>query len=175
MPFWNKRQQREREFLEEKLRQTNEQLELERQARALEQYERQKRERQAALKQQEIAFQEQERVDRERREQEAKAARMRMVSPETLRELRELIRKRYELDVEIWSLRKVRKPDRPVVEEMMERSDAALGEIMNIVQAWDGTEKSWTAGEWEQAQEIIRRIEAEGKRIWVGNPPWEEN
>jgi hypothetical protein len=174
MPFWNKRQQRERELLE-RLRRTDEQLELERQARALEEFERQQRERQAALKRQEIAFQEQERADRERREQEAKAARMRMVSPETLRELRELIRTRYELDVEIWSLRKVRKPDRPLVEEKMERSDAALGEIMNIVQAWDGTENSWTAGEWEQAQEIISRIEAEGKRIWAGNPPWEEN
>jgi hypothetical protein len=96
-------------------------------------------------------------------------ARMRMVSPETLCELRELIRTRYELDVEIWSLRKVRKSDRLLVVEKMERSDAAPGEIMDIMQAWDGTEKSWAKDEWAQAQEIIRRVEEEG------NPLWEEN
>jgi hypothetical protein len=174
MPFWNKRQARERELLE-RLRRTDEQLELERQARALEEFGRQQRERQAAQKRHEIAIQEREREDRERREAEAKAAKMRMVSPETLRDLRELIRTRYELDVEIWSLRKVRRPDRPLVEEKMERADAALAEIINIVQAWDGTEKSWTPEEWEQAQEIVRRIEMDGKKHWMGNPPWEEN
>jgi hypothetical protein len=174
MPFWNKRQQRERELLE-RLRRTDEQLEIERQARALQEYEQRKKEREAIRRRQEIAEREREREDSERREQEEKAARMRMVSPETLRELRELLRTRYELDIKIWNLRKVRKPDRPVVEEKMERSDAVLGEIMNIVQAWDGSESSWTPGEWEQAQEIIRRIEAEGKREWAGNPPWEEN
>jgi hypothetical protein len=174
MPFWNKRQQRERELLE-RLRRTDEQLEIERQARAFQEFEQRKKEREATRRRHEIAEQERERQDSERREQEEKAARMRMVSPETLRELRELLRTRYELDIKIWNLRKVRKPDRPVVEEKMERSDAVLGEIMNIIQAWDGSESSWTAGEWEQAQEIISRIEAEGKREWAGNPPWEEN
>jgi len=174
MPFWNKRQQRERELLE-RLRRTDEQLEIERQARALQEYEQRKKDRDAMRRRQEIAEREREREDSERREQEEKAARMRMVSPETLRELRELLRTRYELDIKIWNLRKVRKPDRPVVEEKMERSDAVLGEIMNIVQAWDGSESSWAPGEWEQAQEIVRRIEAEGKREWAGNPPWEEN
>jgi hypothetical protein len=174
MPFWNKRQQRERELLE-RLRRTDEQLEIERQARAFQEFEQRKREREAIRRRHEIAEQEREREDSERREQEEKAARMRMVSPETLRDLRELLRTRYELDIKIWNLRKVRKPDRPVVEEKMERSDAVLGEIMNIVQAWDGSESSWTPGEWEQAQEIIRRIEAEGKKEWAGNPPWEEN
>lgn len=174
MPFWNKRQQRERELLE-RLRRTDEELNLERQAHALEEFGRQQKERQAAQKRYEIAQQERDREDRERQEQEARAAKMRMVSPETLRELRELIRTRYELDVEIWGLRKVRKPDRPLVQEKMERSDAALEEIMNIVQAWDGTERSWTAGEWEKAKEIVRRMETLGKRQWVGNPPWEED
>jgi hypothetical protein len=181
MPFWNKRQQRERDLLE-RLRRADEQLENERQARAFQEFEQRKKEREAIRRRQEIAEQEREREeqerereDSERREREEKAARMRMVSPETLRDLRELLRTRYELDIKIWNLRKVRKPDRPVVEEKMERSDAVLGEIMNIIQAWDGSESSWSPGEWEQAQEIIRRIEAEGKREWAGNPPWEEN
>jgi len=45
-------------------------------------------------------------------------------SPSTLRSLRELIRDKYRLDVEIWGLRGARKPDRWLVEQKMEKADA---------------------------------------------------
>jgi hypothetical protein len=182
MGFFGKRKEKE---LQEKLALANEALELERQARALEEYERRKKERETARKLYEIEAKKKEqlaheqreerlRQDRERQEEEIKQARMRMASPNSLRELRELIRTRYALDVEIWDLRMVRRPDRPIVEEMMEKSDSALLEIKKIIQAWDGTEGNWTVREWEQVQEIRRRILTSGKREWATNPPWEE-
>lgn len=122
----------------------------------------------------------QERLKRERQaieqqRQDERMRRLQTISTDTLRELRDLIRTRYELDVEIWSLRKVRKPDRPIVEEKMERADAVLTEIFAIVRAWDSTEKSWTKSEWEKAKDIQKRILADGKRLWSSNPPWEDD
>lgn len=113
--------------------------------------------------------------DRERQKREEKIKKLRLITPETLRELRELIRTRYELDVEIWSLRNVRKPDRGIVQLKMEKADATLQEIHQIVEFWEGTENMWTDAEWEQAMEVRRRVLAEGARWWVGNPPWGED
>jgi DNA repair exonuclease SbcCD ATPase subunit len=182
MRLFSRRKEKE---LQEKLAEANRALEREQESRRLEEYERKRKEREAARKLREIeahrrelkAQEEREerlRQDRERQEEEVKQARMKMASPGSLRELRELIRTRYALDVEIWGLRMVRRPDRPIVEEMMEKSDAALLEIKKIVQAWDGTEGNWTLSEWEQVQEIRKRILASGKREWASNPPWGE-
>lgn len=131
------------------------------------------------------AKQESERLENERLERERQAIqqhrrdermrKLQTISTDTLRGLRDLIRTRYELDVDIWNLRKVRKPDRHIVEEKMVRADAILSEIFAIVRAWDGTEKSWTKSEWEQAKNIQKRILADGKRRWAGNPPWEDD
>lgn len=118
---------------------------------------------------------EQEVLERQRRKEEDKKKRLRMTNPETLRELRELIRTRYELDVKIWSLRKVRKPDRPMIEEDMERADAVMAEIMEIIRAWEGSEAWWSKNEWEQVEQIIDKLNADGKRSWMGNAPWEED
>lgn len=112
-------------------------------------------------------------IQRQRREERMR--KLQIISTKTLRGLRDLIRTRYELDVEIWSLRNVRKPDRIIVLEKMEKADAVLSEILAIVRAWEGTEKSWSKSEWEQAKNIQKRILADGKRRWAGNPPWEEN
>jgi hypothetical protein len=102
----------------------------------------------------------------------ARMQELRSVSPDSLYILRELIRKRYALDVEIWSLRRVRRCDRQYVQEKMERADALLLEIRAMVRAWEGTESSWTRAEWSQAQAIQRRLLVDGKREWLINPPW---
>lgn len=171
-------QERQEYELGEKKRQ-----EIEDQARRLEiQEENRRLQWEIAQKKDLEARQESERLNKERlkrehqqQRQDERMRRLHTISTDTLRELRDLIRIRYELDVEIWSLRKVRKPDRPIVEEKMERADAVLTEIFAIVRAWDSTEKSWTKSEWEKAKDIQKRILADGKRQWSSNPPWEDD
>ncbi|KAI9773909.1 MAG: hypothetical protein M1840_006135 [Geoglossum simile] len=96
----------------------------------------------------------------------------RKVKPKEIRDLRDLIRKRYELDVEIWDLRFVRPCDRHIVEDKMRRSDAALQKIRRIIRAWDSRDAFESLDDWEKLQEIKLRIESGGKRIWADGPPW---
>ena len=96
------------------------------------------------------------------------------VQPEEIRDLGELIRKRYELDVEIWDLRYVKPRDRPVVEDMMRRSDATLRKIRGTIHAWDSPDAFESHKDWTKLQEIKVRIEADGKRLWADNPPWKD-
>ncbi|KAE9364683.1 hypothetical protein N431DRAFT_431509 [Stipitochalara longipes BDJ] len=89
-----------------------------------------------------------------------------------IRDLNELIRVRYALDVEIWSLRHCRRADRPIVEDKMRRSDAALERILGIVRAWD-TLQAWDSTEdWLRMREIRQRLEMDNKRVWAEDPPW---
>jgi hypothetical protein len=98
---------------------------------------------------------------------------VRNASPETLRSLRELIRERYQLDVEIWNLRGVRKPDQPLVTVKMQKADDLLEEIMTKVSVWtDNASGHWTDEEWDKVKEIQARLRSPGKRIWAANPPW---
>lgn len=98
------------------------------------------------------------------------------ISSEELFLLREHLRTRHSLDGEIWSLRHVRQPDRPVVEDRMEEADAVLHQIVAVVQSWNReSSESWNAEEWVLAEEIQKRLLADGKRWWVGNPPWMES
>ena len=113
--------------------------------------------------------------EREAQRRETKLKLLRMTSPESLRSLRKLIRRKYELDMAIWADRKVRAPLRPDVEVMMEQADAALLEILTIVGAWeDNSNGAWNEHEWKLASEVKERLEADGKRMWVGNPPWDD-
>lgn len=57
----------------------------------------------------------------------------------------------------------------------MEKPDAVLSEVIAIVRAWEGTEYAWSMSEWEQAKQIQKRILADGKRWWAGNPPWKDD
>jgi hypothetical protein len=96
-------------------------------------------------------------------------------TPDALKALRDLIRHRYELDMEIWRLRDVRSADREVVEEKMERADAVLDEILAIVSYWDfGDGDTWTPAEWELASDVKQRLLGGEKRRWGENPPWED-
>lgn len=144
---------------EQRARQAEQQLEHERQLHAKLQEERKREEKQ-----------EKEREVRELVGQE----RLELTSPEALRGLRDLIRTRYKLDVEIWGLKGVRKPDRPIVEEKMEMADAILMEIYAMVETWEENDKIWTPQEWVLAREVKERLLAEGKRWWKNNPPWNE-
>jgi len=109
---------------------------------------------------------------RDQPKRDERVGRLKVMSPDALCRLREHIRTRYQLDTEIWRLRKIRKADRGVVEEMMKRADMVLLEIYTIIKAWENTESSWTSDEWDQVMEIQQRILAEGKRWWADNPPW---
>jgi hypothetical protein len=120
-----------------------------------------------------------ERIEREQEQErhDRKMQKLRMTTPDALRNLRDLIRRKYELDVAIWADRKVRRPDRPFVVANMERADAVLEEIGNIVGTWgeDNRDGMWKDHEWQLAQEIYLKLHEDGKRWWRDNPPWEEN
>lgn len=113
--------------------------------------------------------------DRDLPERDERTGMLKMISLGTLHRLREHIRTKYKLDVEIWSLRNIKKPNREIVEEKMKKADVVLLEIMTITNAWEGTESSWTRWEWKRVMEIRRRILADGKRWWEANPPWEDD
>jgi hypothetical protein len=195
--------ERENQELQDMLAREQEQLARERRDRALQEarLREHQREQDAIYREAEARRQEQARQERERQEWERNKAlqeerqrqeeelrrraqkqarriermkKLKMISPDSLYVLRELIRTRYALDVEIWSLRRVRRVDRGIVEDKMEKADAVLGEIRAMVNAWQGTEESWTKVEWLQAQDIQRRLLSDGKREWLNDPPWDD-
>jgi len=103
---------------------------------------------------------------------ENKVVREPAVQPEEIRNLGELIRKRYELDIEIWGLRDVGRRDRPIVEDLMRRSDAILSKIQRTIGGWDSPNAFESEADWDKMKEIKRRMEADGKQIWADHPPW---
>lgn len=97
------------------------------------------------------------------------------ITAEELRELRELIRYRYALDVELWSKhRKVKPYSRYVAQDLMRKSDSALVKIRRMVEDWDKRSYFSSDDEYFKFQEIKARVEAEGKRNWMRQPPWME-
>ncbi|ORY13861.1 hypothetical protein BCR34DRAFT_253151 [Clohesyomyces aquaticus] len=116
-----------------------------------------------------------ERLDREARIRAEKHSRIKAASPETLRDLRELIRDKYQLDLEIWELRNARRPDRWIVDVKMEKADAVVSEIMAMVVVWERREDGdWNDDEWERVQEIRERLMSGGIRIWANESIWTE-
>ncbi|MAD85019.1 MAG: hypothetical protein CL912_18830 [Deltaproteobacteria bacterium] len=97
-----------------------------------------------------------------------------MISPEALRELCDLIRTRYQLDVEIWGLKGTRGPNRPYVLTKMEKADEILTEVNTMVESWESNASLWTEEEWKVAQQIKQRIQLDGKKVWTGQGPWNE-
>ena len=94
------------------------------------------------------------------------------VEPRELRELCELIRKRYSLDVEIWSLRKTRLRDRHIVQDKMRKAEATLRKIDRIVDSWDTEDAFSTEQDLEKFRQIKRRIKMGGKRDWENQSPF---
>jgi hypothetical protein len=99
------------------------------------------------------------------------------VSPLEVRDLNELIRKRYALDKEIWSFRACKPRDRHLLLDKMTEADAALMKILNIVHTWDNFEVWESSADWQRLRTIRQRLEMEesGKRLWAVNPPWEDD
>ena len=95
------------------------------------------------------------------------------VSADELRDLRELIRHRYALDVYIWSKRYVKDFSRPEVEEKMRQADAALDSIKRRVTAWDRRELFASDLEYHKFCEIKERVFEPGKVCWMETPPWD--
>jgi hypothetical protein len=93
-------------------------------------------------------------------------------SPKALRELRELIRARYELDMDIWNSRNDFEANRDIVKKKMFQSNAILQDIQSRVQKWSGEDgaSGWTPEEWQLAQEVKTRLLAPGKRDWDKEP-----
>jgi hypothetical protein len=96
------------------------------------------------------------------------------VEPKEIRELCELVRKRYSLDVEIWSLRKTKPRDRRFVKEKMNKADATLQKINRILDSWDTAEAFTSDSDRAKFQEIRRRIKMDGKRDWAKDSPFDE-
>jgi hypothetical protein len=97
-------------------------------------------------------------------------------SPKALRDLRELIRSRYELDLEIWQNRDDVESNRRIWLKKMAQSDAILLEIQNKIQKWDHLDEAsgWSKEEWDMAKEVRERLLKPGKRNWATDPPWTE-
>jgi len=91
-----------------------------------------------------------------------------------LRELRELIQTRYQLDIEIWEARKVKEFKRDKVIEKMHTADTALLKIKHMIKKWDKKQYFESDEDWEIFQDIKTRIWESGKRTWIGNEPWKE-
>jgi hypothetical protein len=89
-----------------------------------------------------------------------------------VRELRELIQKRYELDIDIWNSRDCGPWDKKYVEGQMVRSDAVLYKIERILASWEDPSLKWSPQDYQKMQEVKRRIVEGGKRRWTVNPPW---
>ena len=97
------------------------------------------------------------------------------VRPEELRELRELIRQRYQLDVVIWNMRWYSERDHDVVHEKMKKADALLSKIRRIISSMDSPEYFDTSKkDYEKFGQIRDRIMKGGKRNWKNHPPWED-
>jgi hypothetical protein len=94
------------------------------------------------------------------------------VKAEEIRELCELVRKRFSLDVEIWNLRYAKERDRNKVKEKIDKADAALAKIRRILASWDRRDLFESVEDWEVLQDIKGRIDLDGKRDWMTNPPW---
>lgn len=96
------------------------------------------------------------------------------VSPLEVRELSELIRTRYMLDIKIWNKRYCHTEDRPLIEGFMRRADAALLRIRSTVEAWDNAEAWKFPADWRRLKDIRAKLDADGKRMWAEHPPWED-
>ncbi|KAH0837642.1 hypothetical protein AYO21_09475 [Fonsecaea monophora] len=96
------------------------------------------------------------------------------VSPEELRRVREMMRQRYTLDLEIWGLRNVRNHNREIVEDKMRRADALLACIRATVTAMDGRDYFSRDDDYQKLREIKARVMV-GGRNWMQNPPWNED
>jgi hypothetical protein len=97
------------------------------------------------------------------------------IQPEDIRKLCDLIRARYALDIELWILRNALSCDRPLISQKCRRADAILRQIRQTVQAMDNEDFFGNKEEYEKFLQIKQRLEADGKRNWTKDPPWQDS
>jgi hypothetical protein len=95
------------------------------------------------------------------------------VKAEELKDLRELIRRRYALDIEIWEFRDVLPADRQVVLPKLVQADALLAKIRRILVFMDRKDIFENENQYKTFCDIKDRMLAPGKRVWTKQPPWE--
>ena len=94
------------------------------------------------------------------------------ITPQELRDLRELIILRYSLDIELHTLRDAKSFQRDHVEDKMRHADAALARIQRTIKDWDRKDFWENGDDYQKWKEIKKRIFEPGKREWSKNPPW---
>jgi len=94
------------------------------------------------------------------------------VEPKELRELCELIRKRYSLDLDICSLQQTNIINRPVALDRAKKAEATLTKINRILDSWDTADAFAKEEDRAKFQEIRTRIKMNGKRDWTKHPPF---
>jgi hypothetical protein len=94
------------------------------------------------------------------------------VDPAELGELRELMRRRYALDMEIWSMRDDPEADRPIAEEKMKETDAIYTKIRALLNNMDDKDLFENEQHYLKFVQIKSRLLKSGKRVWCKQPPW---
>ena len=102
------------------------------------------------------------------------ARRREKISTEEIRELRELIRQRYALDLRLWSHRTVNTHNEEPIMKKARQADALMLKIRAIVTSMDKRKYFETDEEWRVFAEIRNAVMEDGKREWVKNPPWKD-
>ncbi|KAK5075558.1 hypothetical protein LTR64_001765 [Lithohypha guttulata] len=116
------------------------------------------------------------RADAERR---SKLEKEHNASAENIRRLRELIRERYALDIDIWQKRNVQRANRKMIVPRCEKADAILLEIRRIVDTWDRS--LFNDQEWDMVNRIkaalctkeLENGDSNEPAIWGDLPPWD--
>jgi hypothetical protein len=90
---------------------------------------------------------------------------------EELRELGELIRERYKLDMLLYNLRNKTSYEDDVINENTIKATAALVKIKRLVDSFDRPDLFTDPQDHEKLKEIRRRIYEGGKRDWKMHPP----
>ena len=140
------------------------------QAISPEEYDRRRRDLELAKQKSERVAEKVKRAEAERLaiEQQRKA------SKESVRQLRELVRQRYRLDLSIWNEKDVLEADRELVLKDCHRADEILQHIYAIVSDWQ--EMLFDKEDWKVAQQIKDGLLGDELHVrWGQTPPWEFN
>ena len=71
-----------------------------------------------------------------------------------VRECGVLIRTKFRLDLKVYNLRHARAVDRPIVDDMRNKSEGAVVDIRRVTAGWNAARREWSEEEWEIVREI---------------------
>jgi hypothetical protein len=93
------------------------------------------------------------------------------VTAEEIRDLRELMRQKYSLDLQVWNLRHSHARDKKFLDEKMQKADAALVKIRQTVLSWNSPDFFETKADYQRFISIRGTVMRSTIRIWMKNPP----